>query len=122
LSEADRVTFDAASGRLLQQHAAHPQQLGAVQVHETIEALHKADFGGWPMKWLYFISGLLGTAMIAIGTLLFSIKRRKRSEHEFGAATAGIYRCVDLQRGIAGRGGTGKHRLPARQSGCCHWK
>ncbi|WP_270999355.1 PepSY domain-containing protein, partial [Listeria seeligeri] len=65
------------------------------QVHETIEALHKADFGGWPMKWLYFISGLLGTAMIAIGTLLFSLKRRKRSEHEFGAATAGIYRCVE---------------------------
>ena len=89
------MTFDAASGRLLQQHAAHPPQLGAVQVHETIEALHKADFGGWPMKWLYFISGLLGTAMIAIGTLLFSLKRRKRSEHEFGAATAGIYRCVE---------------------------
>lgn len=95
LSEASRVTFDAASGRLLQLHAAHPQQLGAVQVHETIEALHKADFGGWPMKWLYFISGLLGTAMIAIGTLLFSLKRRKRSEQEFGAATAGIYRCVE---------------------------
>lgn len=95
LGEASRVTFDAASGRLLQQYAAHPEQIGAVQVHETIEALHKADFGGWPMKWLYFFSGLLGTAMIAIGTLLFSLKRRKRSEHEFGAATAGIYRCVE---------------------------
>ncbi|MBN4994270.1 PepSY domain-containing protein [Stenotrophomonas maltophilia] len=95
LTEASRVTFDAASGALLQQHGAHPHVIGAVQVHETIEALHKADFGGWPMKWLYFISGLLGTAMIAIGTLLFSIKRRKRSEHEFGAATAGIYRCVE---------------------------
>lgn len=95
LTETSRVTFDAASGALLQQHGAHPHVIGAVQVHETIEALHKADFGGWPMKWLYFISGLLGTAMIAIGTLLFSIKRRKRSEHEFGAATAGIYRCVE---------------------------
>ncbi|HEL2977280.1 TPA: PepSY domain-containing protein [Stenotrophomonas maltophilia] len=95
LTEASRVTFDAASGALLQQHGAHPHGVGAVQVHETIEALHKADFGGWPVKWLYFISGLLGTAMIAIGTLLFSVKRRKRSEHEFGAATAGIYRWVE---------------------------
>lgn len=95
LTETSRAVFDAASGALLQQHGAHPHAIGAVQVHETIEALHKADFGGWPMKWLYFISGLLGTAMIAIGTLLFSIKRRKRSEHEFGAATAGIYRCVE---------------------------
>ena len=95
LTETSRAVFDAASGTLLQQHGAHPHAIGAMQVHETIEALHKADFGGWPMKWLYFISGLLGTAMIAIGTLLFSIKRRKRSEHEFGAATAGIYRCVE---------------------------
>lgn len=95
LTEASRITFDASSGALLQQHAPHPEQVGAVQVHETIEALHKADFGGWPMKWLYFISGLLGTAMIAIGTLLFSLKRRKRSEHEFGGATAAIYRGVE---------------------------
>ncbi|MCU1062630.1 PepSY domain-containing protein [Stenotrophomonas maltophilia] len=95
LTEASRITFDAASGTLLQQHASHPHGVGAAQVHESIEALHKADFGGWPMKWLYFISGLLGTAMIAIGTLLFSIKRRKRSEHEFGAPTAGIYRWME---------------------------
>ncbi|HDS1578095.1 TPA: PepSY domain-containing protein [Stenotrophomonas maltophilia] len=95
LSESSRVIFDAASGALLQQHVPHPEQRGAAQVHQTIEALHKADFGGWAVKWLYFISGLLGTAMIAIGTLLFSLKRRKRSEHEFGAATAGIYRCVE---------------------------
>ena len=39
-------------------------------------------------------SGLMGTAMIATGTLLYAIKRRK-SEHEFGAATARVYRWVE---------------------------
>ncbi|AVO30542.1 PepSY-associated TM helix domain-containing protein [Stenotrophomonas maltophilia] len=130
LTEASRVTFDAASGTLLQQHGARPHAIGAVQVHETIEAMHKADFGGWPMKWLYFISGLLGTAMIAIGTLLFSIKRRKRSEHEFGAATAGIYRCVEAFN-VASLAGValasivylyGNRLLPLEMSGRSAWE
>ncbi|MGB3436115.1 PepSY-associated TM helix domain-containing protein [Achromobacter sp.] len=95
LTESSRVAFDADSGAVLQLTPAHHEELAAKQVHETIEALHKADFGGWTIKWLYFFSGLMGTAMIAIGTLLFSIKRRKKSEHEFGAATARIYRCVE---------------------------
>ncbi len=130
LTEASRAAFDAASGTLLQQHGVHPYAIGAVQVHETIEALHKADFGGWPMKWLYFISGLLGTAMIAIGTLLFSIKRRKRSEHEFGAATAGIYRCVEAFN-VASLAGValasivylyGNRLLPLEMSGRSAWE
>ncbi|HEY9273754.1 MAG TPA: PepSY-associated TM helix domain-containing protein [Achromobacter sp.] len=95
LTESSRVAFDAESGAVLQYVPAHHEELAAKQVHETIEALHKADFGGWTIKWLYFFSGLMGTAMIAIGTLLFSIKRRKKSEHEFGAATARVYRCVE---------------------------
>ena len=55
--------------------------MAAKHVHETIETLHKASFGGWKIKWLYFLSGLMGTAMIATGTLLYAIKRRKKSEH-----------------------------------------
>ncbi len=95
LTDASRVAFDAASAAVLQVAPAHHEGFEARQVHETIEALHKADFGGWTIKWLYFFSGLMGTAMIAIGTLLYSIKRRKKSEHEFGAATARVYRCVE---------------------------
>ncbi|MGS1011753.1 PepSY-associated TM helix domain-containing protein [Achromobacter anxifer] len=91
LTQASRVEFDAASASVLQIVPAHHDGFEAKQVHETIEALHKADFGGWTIKWLYFFSGLMGTAMIAIGTLLYSIKRRKKSEHEFGAATARVY-------------------------------
>ena len=100
---------------------AHHEAVTAKQVHETIEALHKADFGGWTVKWLYFFSGLTGTAMIAIGTLLFSIKRRKKSEHEFGDATARIYRCVEALNvaalahccGKASSTSTGNRLIPA---------
>jgi uncharacterized iron-regulated membrane protein len=95
LTDASRVVFDGASGAVLQVVPAHHEGFEAKQVHETIETLHKADFGGWTIKWLYFFSGLMGTAMIAIGTLLYSIKRRKKSEHEFGRGTARVYRCVE---------------------------
>lgn len=95
LTHASLVVFDARSGAVLQAVPAFEPGLAAHQVHEAIETLHKADFGGWSMKWLYFVSGLAGTAMVATGTLLFAIKRRKKSEHEFGAATARVYLWVE---------------------------
>lgn len=95
LTGASRVAFDARSGAVLQVVPAFEERVAAHHVHETIETLHKADFGGWAMKWLYFICGLAGTAMVATGTLLFALKRRKKSEHEFGAATAHVYRVVE---------------------------
>lgn len=95
LTDASQVTFDAQDGAVLQLLPAHHEGVAAKHVHETIETLHKASFGGWKIKWLYFLSGLMGTAMIATGTLLYAIKRRKKSEHEFGAATARVYRWVE---------------------------
>ncbi|MEN5397228.1 PepSY-associated TM helix domain-containing protein [Achromobacter xylosoxidans] len=101
---ASRVAFDARSGAVLQVAPAVADEVAARHVHEVIESLHKVDFGGWTMKWLYFFSGLAGTAMVATGTLLFALKRRKKSEHEFGAATAQIYRWVEALN-VAALGG-----------------
>ncbi len=87
--------FDA-TGALLQVQRPNPETLSAGdQVYGVLKSLHFADFGGWSMKWLYFISGLLGMLMMAAGTLLFSIKRRIKSQREFGAATASIYRGIE---------------------------
>ena len=90
------VAFDGPSGAVLESRlheadAPHRPQ----DVQDVVKSLHVADFGGWAVKWLYFFSGLAGTAMVATGTLLFSVKRRQRSEHEFGAATARVYRVVE---------------------------
>lgn len=95
LTHASRVVFDAGSGAVRQVVPAFEARMAAHHVHAAIETLHKADFGGWTIKWLYFFSGLAGTAMVATGTLLFALKRRKKSEHEFGAATARVYHGVE---------------------------
>lgn len=96
LNPPGSVSFDAATGdpRQLKRPLADALSAGE-RLHGTLESLHVAGFGGWPMKWLYFASGLLGTSMMAAGTLLFSIKRRIKSQHEFGLGTGRFYRWVE---------------------------
>ncbi len=90
------ASFDGVTGAVLQvQRSESPKTFSSEQAHAVVEALHVVHFGGWTMKWLYFLSGLLGTVMIATGTILFMVKRRKKSENEFGAATATVYRAIE---------------------------
>ena len=120
------VGFDGASGAVLQvQMPAAEAGFAAEDIHATLEALHFARFGGWTVKWLYFFSGLLGSAMVATGTLLFSAKRRQKSLGEFGAATGHVYRAVDVLN-VAAVAGTvlasivyfyGNRLLPADMAG-----
>jgi uncharacterized iron-regulated membrane protein len=42
--------------------------------------LHFAQFGGYPMRWLYFLCGLVSCAMIATGLMLYAVKQRKQTK------------------------------------------
>ncbi|MFZ4873503.1 PepSY-associated TM helix domain-containing protein [Janthinobacterium sp. Mn2066] len=57
--------------------------------------LHMAGFGGTPMRWLYFLCGLAGTAMMGTGAILFMVKRRQKAGGEFGSATERVYRMIE---------------------------
>ena len=67
---------------------------GAALTRNVMASLHMASFGGLPMRWLYFLCGLAGTAMMGTGAVLFLVKRRQKSLGEFGAATPRVYRLV----------------------------
>ncbi|WOI47014.1 PepSY-associated TM helix domain-containing protein [Acidovorax sp. BLS4] len=96
LNPVATAVFDGVSGAVLQVRRPDPDAaFASEQVHAVMESLHFARFGGWPMKWLYFASGLLGTVMVATGTVLFSVKRRRACGNEFGRATAGVYRAIE---------------------------
>lgn len=100
-----RMLFDATSGEVLDVQMPETRRGGAVlATKQTMDALHFVQFGGYPMKWLYFICGMAGAAMIATGALLFSVKRRRKPAAEFGAASARVYRVVEALNvaGIAG--------------------
>ncbi|OZI71547.1 PepSY-associated TM helix domain-containing protein [Bordetella genomosp. 12] len=91
-SPAGRMVFDGASGAPVLLAAGQPAPDAA---HEVMERLHVATYGGWTIKWLYFLCGMAGAIMMASGAILFALKRRNKPEYEFGAATQAFYRLTD---------------------------
>jgi uncharacterized iron-regulated membrane protein len=66
-----------------------PESVGASLVQRVMAGLHFAQFGGYPMRWVYFLCGLISTAMMAGGLVLFTVKRRRRYAKENRAARFG---------------------------------
>lgn len=92
-----RVLFDAVAGQVLDvQRPGEWRGGGAVATQEVMSTLHFAGFGGNTVRWLYFLLGLAGTAMMATGVILFTVKRRQKSLGEFGAQTARVYRSIEV--------------------------
>ncbi|NMU93943.1 PepSY domain-containing protein, partial [Achromobacter ruhlandii] len=88
--------FSAASGELLRLRAPGGVEGGAAPLTRQVMAdLHMVKFGGLAMKWLYFLCGLAGAAMMGTGAVLFMVKRRNKMGNEFGAATARVYRLIE---------------------------
>lgn len=69
---ADALSFDA-HGNLLD--AAAPRS-AAVITRDGMIGLHAARFAPTTMRWLFFLSGVAGTLMVATGLVLWTVKRR----------------------------------------------
>lgn len=80
-SSADRVAyefgsavaFDGVSGQFL---GADPQRSAPMVLAASFYGLHLGHFAGTALRWLYFICGLAGTAMIGTGLVLWLGKRQ----------------------------------------------
>ena len=72
---ASTLQFNAVTGEPL----AKPPAIPADAVFaDSVLAMHEGRFANYYLRWLYFLSGLLGAAMIATGLLLWAKKRRTR--------------------------------------------
>jgi uncharacterized iron-regulated membrane protein len=69
----ETLSFNAVTGAQLpnQKNQSVMAKTGGV-----IYGLHEAQLASWPLRWLLFFSGLLGTIMIATGLILWTVKRR----------------------------------------------
>jgi uncharacterized iron-regulated membrane protein len=77
-STADRVSFDqqtiyfdGASGRILKYQPLQP----AAAVQRYLSGLHFAQFGHWPLRWLYFLAGIGACVMLGAGFIVWTEKR-----------------------------------------------
>ncbi|MNQ63019.1 hypothetical protein D3C85_773860 [compost metagenome] len=67
------VTFNGVTGQLL---AATPAQPLPMAIAGSFYGLHMGHFAGPLLRWLYFICGLAGTAMIGTGLVIWLGKRQ----------------------------------------------
>lgn len=81
------LAFDGVTGELLEDQPANipPGRLS----RDLLLGLHEGLFAGPLLRALYLFSGLLGTAMIATGLVLWTVKRRQRAERT-GENPAGL--------------------------------
>jgi len=78
------LRFHAETGELLE---PEPRPGGsAAKTQRVIFNLHEGLFADIWGRWLYFIAGLLGCAMIGTGLVLWSVKRRR---HHLGSGREG---------------------------------
>ena len=78
LASTARVTLDGATGQVRQ--ALDPRRAGLLtQIDALMEPLHFGDFGGLPLKWLYFLLGLTPAFLSLSGTLIWLDGRRQRA-------------------------------------------
>jgi len=70
-----RLRFDAASGKL-QDSPPAPQPSTASAIFNVMVVAHLGDFAGPAVRWLLFLSGVMGTAMVGTGMVLWVVKRQ----------------------------------------------
>lgn len=76
LTKGEGLVFHGVSGELLQ--APEPSR-ASLLTQRVMAGLHFAQFGGYPMRWLYFLCGLASCAMIASGLVLYTVKQRRQA-------------------------------------------
>ena len=87
-SSGERLVFDGVNGELL--HEVPPATSAAKNARDLFIGLHEGLFAPPLLRWLYFLSGLLGTAMTATGLVLWAVKRRQRVEKKHGVPHLGL--------------------------------
>lgn len=91
LAKGQGMRFDGVTGEQL---SGPTEMRPSVLTHQVISGMHFAQFGGYPMRWVYFICGLISSAMIGSGLVLFTVKRRRKYASE-NRLTQVLYRLVE---------------------------
>lgn len=68
-------------GELLERIEAQPNAVSTA-IYNVFTSLHLLRFADAPLRWLFFISGWLGTAMVATGLIIWVVKRQAQNKKQ----------------------------------------
>ncbi|NQZ23493.1 MAG: PepSY domain-containing protein [Colwellia sp.] len=89
LDDKPSLTYNAVNGELQHVSQGGRTPSAAKKFYDLMIMLHEGKFSGSILRWLYFISGLMGAGMIATGMILWATKRRERADKK-GYASKGL--------------------------------
>lgn len=95
--DMQQVHYDAATGAFV--HQSTPATAG-YDTYAFLGGLHMAQFGGAPLRWLYFVLGLAGCVMLATGMHVWVRKREQRVAAAGIASGYGLVRALNV--GVVG--------------------
>lgn len=82
------LTLDAATGEVIERVDSEAKN-GVEAIDRVFVGLHLARFAPWELRWMFFLSGVLGTIMVGTGLALWAVKRaekRRGAAMTFGQA------------------------------------
>ena len=82
------VSLDARTGRIVAIVDGHTLTV-MQRISEMADPLHFGTFGGWPTKLLYFVFGIILSAMSLSGVYIFSARMRKAHQRREASAPRG---------------------------------
>ena len=97
-SGGDALIFDGVSGRTLGLSAARTAVIGTFRA--GLLGLHEGLFASGVLRWLYFLSGCAGTAMVATGLILWTSKRREKADRLGIEPPTGVRVAEPLNAGV----------------------
>ncbi|ASK33721.1 peptidase [Alcanivorax sp. N3-2A] len=94
---APTLVFQANSGALLETRPGASAALpAAVRFYNLFANLHLARFADPAVRWLFFLSGLGGCAMVATGLLLWSAKRTQQLKQRQPGASLRLVNALNM--------------------------
>ncbi len=81
ISEGEKLIYHGYTRELLFDSMETPYSPSVgKKLYSLFTDLHEGNFSSTALRWLYFLSGLMGVGMIATGMILWATKRREKAQ------------------------------------------
>lgn len=122
-SDYRTLRYHGVSGELLSDTAVTN---AAEQTRRTMISLHAGRFADITTRWLYFLSGIMGSIMVATGLLLWANKRKQKANprYKWGYKTMDVMNIgsvIGLPLAVAGYFAANR-LLPLQLEGRAEWE